>query len=269
MKRLLAGYLALCALVLTGCTAAPDQGGGAPSSAPGSAETWRPSPDAVWEIQLDAPVALRDGVEVYDIDVDNDAELVAQMHDAGAKVVCYFDAGGFEEWRSDAGSFPAEVLGEEMAGWPDERWLDIRRLDVLEPIMRVRIESCAAKGFDAIDPDNINVFENPSGFPLSAEDAVDYFQMLAGIAREHGMAIGLKNSPPIVDAVVDLADFAVTEQCQELGECESYQPFVQAGKAVLDIEYAGTAAEACSGSPQGFTTVFADVALDGPVTRCP
>lgn len=56
-----------------------------------------------------------------------------------------------------------------------------------------------------IDPDNLGVFENPSGFPLTPGDAVAYFQMLSGIAREHGLAIGLKNSPPIAADVVDLA----------------------------------------------------------------
>ena len=61
-----------------------------------------------------------------------------------------------EDWRADVGDFPAAVFGSEMEGWADERWLDIRRTDLLEPIMRRRIETCAEKGFDAVDPDNMN-----------------------------------------------------------------------------------------------------------------
>ena len=51
-------------------------------------------------------------------------------------------------------------------GWPGERWFDIRRLDVLGSIMRDRIENCRRKGFDAVEPDNVDGYANRTGFPL-------------------------------------------------------------------------------------------------------
>ncbi len=48
------------------------------------------------------------------------------------------------------------MLGKEYEGFPEERWLDIRRIDLLAPILRARIDACRAKGFDGVDPDNLN-----------------------------------------------------------------------------------------------------------------
>ncbi len=230
---------------------------------------WAPRPADQWEIQLQGAVALREDTEVYDVDLDETAAAAVQeMHDAGAKVVCYLNAGAVEDWRSDSADFPAEVIGEPMDGWPGERWLDVRRIDVLEPIMRARIEACRAKGFDAIDPDNVEGYANPSGFDLTVADAVAYFDVLARIAHEQGMSIGLKNGAAMVTDVVDLADFAVNEQCQAFGECDGWKPFAERGKAVLNIEYEGGADAACAGRPDGFTTVYGVPELDRPVTRC-
>lgn len=266
MKKPPAGYLSLAAaLVLAaGCDAGADGTNG------GAAERWVPEPADVWQIQLQGEVELREGADVYDVDIDETtAAAVQAMHDSGAYVVCYLDAGAVEEWRADAASFPPEVVGQPMDGWPGERWLDVRRVDVLEPIMRARIRTCRDKGFDAIDPDNVEGYANETGFDLSAADAVAYFEMLARVAHEHGMSIGLKNGAGIVPDVIDVADFAVVEECQQYGECESWRPFADAGKAVLDIEYDGTADSTCAGEPEGFTAVHAVLALDRPVTDCP
>ena len=64
-------------------------------------------------------------------------------------------------------SFPSAVLGAEVEGWPGERWLDIRRLDVLGPILKRRLDLCRRKGFDGVEPDNVDAYANDSGFPLS------------------------------------------------------------------------------------------------------
>jgi hypothetical protein len=42
-----------------------------------------------------------------------------------------------------------------MDGWPKEKWVDIRSVHV-RTIMSKRIELAAQKGFDAIDPDNVD-----------------------------------------------------------------------------------------------------------------
>jgi hypothetical protein len=48
-----------------------------------------------------------------------------------------------------------------------EKWLDIRRIDLLAPILRARLDLCNVKGFDAIEPDNIEIYDNNTGFPLT------------------------------------------------------------------------------------------------------
>ena len=45
--------------------------------------------------------------------------------DLGRKVVCYIDAGTWEDWRPDAAQFTTSLLGRSN-GWPGERWLDVR-----------------------------------------------------------------------------------------------------------------------------------------------
>jgi hypothetical protein len=66
------------------------------------------------------------------------------------------------------------VLGRNLDGWPGERWLDIRRIGALRPIMKARIAKCARKGFDAVEPDNIDGYQNRSGFPLTGSDQLRY-----------------------------------------------------------------------------------------------
>ena len=66
------------------------------------------------------------------------------------------NAGAWERFRRDKDKFPDSALGRALDGWPGERWLDIRRIGVLGPIMKARIARCARKGFDAVEPDNID-----------------------------------------------------------------------------------------------------------------
>jgi hypothetical protein len=74
--------------------------------------------------------------QVFDIDgVENDATVVATLHAAGRRVICYVDTGAAEDFRPDYQSFPSTLLGK-LDGFPGERWLDIRRLDALRPIIQ-------------------------------------------------------------------------------------------------------------------------------------
>ncbi|WP_175406816.1 endo alpha-1,4 polygalactosaminidase [Brevibacterium sp. CS2] len=228
-----------------------------------------PPTGASFHIQYEGAVDFGLPVDVYDLDGDDTAETdVRGLRDRGVYPICYLSIGTVEDWRADASDFPAEVIGEPYEEWPGERWLDIRRHEVLLPIMSRRIENCADKGFLAIDPDSIDVFSNDSGFGLTEEDAVAYMRAIADIAHEHGLAIGLKNAGEIVPEVVDLVDFAVLEQCLDLGECDWYAPVAEAGKAVFDIEYVGRLADVCAAAPAGFTVVRSDLPLSGAIERC-
>ena len=43
----------------------------------------------------------------------------SSLHAQGRHVICYLDAGTWEEWRSDASEFPKSVLGSVVKGYPE------------------------------------------------------------------------------------------------------------------------------------------------------
>jgi len=208
-----------------------------PASAAARPFATPPGPGAPFQIQLDGGVPDDPGAAIVIVDGSVPADAVAALHASGTYVVCYLSIGTWEDWRPDANAFPAAVLGASLDDWPDERNVDLRALDVLGPIWAARLDACAAKGFDAVDPDNIDSFENDSGFPLTADDAVAAWEWVAREAHARGLAVGQKNAPSLTPRLVGLADFAVTEQCLEQGWCDDVGAYVAAGKPVLAIEY--------------------------------
>jgi hypothetical protein len=86
------------------------------------------------------------------------------------------------------------VLGSGLEDWPGEKWLDVRQIDTLAPIMRSRLDLCKSKGFDAVEADHVDGYSNSSGFPLSAEDQLRYNRFLASKAHARGLSIGLKTT---------------------------------------------------------------------------
>jgi hypothetical protein len=137
------------------------------------------------------------------------------------------------------------VLGKTN-GWPGERWLDIRQVDVLRPIIAKRFDMCKAKGFDAIEPDLMDNYANDTGFAITARDQLRFNRMIADLAHERGLSVGLKNDVEQIPLLVNSFDFAVVEECAEFEECEGTLPFIQAGKAVLHVEYKLRNAQFCA-----------------------
>ncbi|MEU0069166.1 endo alpha-1,4 polygalactosaminidase [Streptomyces sp. NPDC006332] len=219
-------------LLLTACTTAPGKDVGRQAGG-----HWRPRPAVAWQWQLTGRVDTGVDVPVYDIDgFDQSEATVATLHDEGRRVICYLSTGAWEDWRPDAEKFPRSVLGEGN-GWEGERWLDIRRTDVLEPLMAARIDMCRDKGFDAVEPDNMDGYRNRTGFPLRAADQLRYNRLVARLAHDRGLAVGLKNDLDQIPQLVDDFDFAVNEQCAQYGECADLKPFIAADKAVFHVEY--------------------------------
>jgi hypothetical protein len=209
--------------------------------------------------------------QVFDIDGEqNTAGTVARLHALGARVICYFDAGGWEDYRSDASSFPESVKGNTIDGWPSERWLDVRQVSVLIPLMEKRVQDCKAKGFDAVEPDIQDGYTNSTGFPLTAADQLAYNKALAALAHRYGLGVALKNDPEQASEMAAVDDFAVVEECYQYSECSSYSPFIKAGKAVLHVEYKGTTAAFCpSVTALGFSSMKKKLALDAWREICP
>jgi hypothetical protein len=124
---------------------------------------WIPAVGTSWQIVLNAPLqidarhpAVTPDVDVFDIDLfDNPIETVQALHSLNKRVICYFSAGTYEEWRIDAKEFPKSDLGKPLEDWPGERWVNLKSSRVRD-IMARRIRLAAEKGFDAIDPDNVD-----------------------------------------------------------------------------------------------------------------
>jgi hypothetical protein len=216
-----------------------------------NASIWKPELNTSWQIQFTGPLDLSVEAMFFDIDLfDHDASEVAALHTRGRRVACYVNVGAWEDWRPDADQFPPAVLGSDYAGWPGEKWLDIRRIDLLGPIMQARLDQCQAKGFDAVEPDNIDGYANDTGFPLTYLDQLTYNVWLANEAHRRGLSIGLKND---ADQVADLLahfDWALTEDCFHQGWCDQLQPLLDAGKAVFAIEYTDTGITTSQFCPQ-------------------
>ena len=244
-----------------GPAGAPPDAAAAGDASP--ATRWVPPPGTTWQWQLTTPVDTSVDAEVYDIDgVEAGADTVAALHRAGRKVVCYVNAGAAEDFRPDHAAFPDDVQGGP-DGWHGERLLDIRRLDVLAPIMAARFDMCRQKGFDGVEADLVDGYVQDSGFPLTAADQLTYNRMLADLAHERGLSIGLKNDLDQVADLVDEFDFAVNEQCFQYEECDRLAPFVRAGKAVFTAEYELEPADFCPAArAAGFSSMQKRTNLD-------
>jgi hypothetical protein len=215
------------------------------SSARAVAARWMPPQHLTWFWQLQGTVNNNEPVAAYDIDgFENEASEVAALHAQGRHVICYIDAGTAEKFRPDYDEFPAATLGRSN-GWPGERWLDIRQLGAIEPIMAARFRMCREKGFDAVEPDNIEAFANKSGFEISPAQQLTYNEWIANEVHALGMAVLQKNDGEQSAQLQPYFDGALSEQCNQYKECSDFQPYLAAGKPVLNAEYRGKPAKFC------------------------
>jgi hypothetical protein len=240
---------------------------------PAHAETTAPKPGASFSLLLgaqgDPPFA-----DVIDLDLfDASAADVAALKAKGAYMVCYINVGAFEDWRSDKDSFPAEVIGKEYEGWAGERWLDIRQIAALGPVLKRRFKLCKDKGFDAIEPDNLDGFETQSGFPLTRADQIKFNRWIAAEAHAIGLSIGLKNVPDQLPELAGSFDWALLEDCFDQGWCADYAPFWGSGKAVFVVEYTDNDVDFGAFCAQmktlGFSGLLKNRSLDQFEKRCP
>ena len=198
---------------------------------------YKPPVSVSWQWQLNGEVNPDYPVALYDIDLfDSPASLINSLKASGKKVICYFSAGSYENFREDKDRFDPAALGNLLDGWPDEQWLDIRSLNVAE-IMVERLNLALQKGCDGVEPDNMDGYLNDSGFELTARDQLAFNKFIANEAHKRGLSVGLKNDLEQIPELVDFFDFSVNEQCHEFDECDALEPFIQAGKPVLNAEY--------------------------------
>jgi len=237
----------------TTISAAP-QGGGAAVS------------PSVWDIDLYVDQAIAGNNTTLD------TAAVNAIHARGGHVICYVDAGTWENWRQDAGQFPASVLGNKN-GWPGEKYLDIRQLSVLGPIMTARVQKCKQAGFDGVEFDNVDTYTAKTGFPLTANDQLNYNTYLANLAHSNGLSVGLKNDLEQAETLKPYFDYAINEQCMQYKECDLPAPglpgWVSSGKAVFEVEYKASMLNCTKSNGWNFNAILKDLNLyDTPWTPC-
>ncbi|KAF3764265.1 hypothetical protein M406DRAFT_41945 [Cryphonectria parasitica EP155] len=246
---------------------------------------WHPPVGTTWNYVLSDPVRLDHTIEQFDVWIidlfDTPVSTINELHRRGRKVIAYFSAGTYEDWRPDAHLFPREALGRPLSGgWEGERWIETNSAPIRANIMIPRLELAASKGFDGVDPDNIDGWDNRNGLGLTPEGAVSYVSWLAREAHRRGLACGLKNGATIVPRLVEVVQYAVVEQALQYGEARSYVPIIEAGKPVFHVEYPkgddpdskkqndgkdvrGAKRDKCfAGRELGFSTIIKNVKLD-------
>jgi hypothetical protein len=191
---------------------------------------------------LSGAVPTSSSIQALAVDVfDTPQTTIDALKAQGVKVICYFSAGSYEDWREDASRFPAAYLGKNLDGWPGEKWLDIRGIDSpsnpIRAIMLDRIALAKAKRCDAVDPDNVDGYLQDSGFTMTDSDQIAYLTFLSSSAHAQGLKIGLKNALDLIPRVVSMFDFSLNEQCYYFQECDLLIPFIQQNKAVFIVEY--------------------------------
>jgi hypothetical protein len=133
------------------------------------------------------------------------------------------------------------VLGNAVGGYPKERYLDIRRTDILLPIIGARLSHAAAKGCNGVEPDLDDTYAVTTGFPLTVGDQLAYNTAVAAAAHAHGLSIGLKNGASsdgsFEAAMAGVTDWALNESCNRYDECGGYSAFISRGKPVFQVEY--------------------------------
>ena len=207
-------------------------------ASPAEAARWVPAPGTTFEWILQGYDGTVPDAEAIDVDLfETSKARVAALNAAGKKTICYVSVGSWENWRPDKNDYPARLLGKPLDGWPGERYVDIRNITDLGPILLKRLDLCRAKGFIAIEPDNLDVWQNNSGFDITRADSIRFLKWLANMAHTKGLSIGLKNVTELQSAVIDKFDWALTEDCFAQHWCADSKPFIDAGKAVFAVEY--------------------------------
>ena len=212
---------------------------------------WMPkaSENLKWQWQLQGEIDVTLPVQVYNVDIDVPQDKLDQLFDRGIKVICYFSAGTVEYFRTDAVLFPPQIIGEQYEDLVDEQWIDYANIEALAPIMTARMDKCKAKGFHAIEIDNVDahnyetvnefgqVVNIGTNFNMTLDESIAYVRWLTNEAHSRGLGIGLKNAEEMVPDVVDEVDWMLVEDCFFDSWCMAATAFIDADKPVFMAEY--------------------------------
>lgn len=170
---------------------------------------------------------------------------------AGLWSACYVNAfqtqPGSADWPADLLLRGADGRPVEDPDWPGEFLVDIASARQRERVLAVVgpwFDDCAAAGFTAVEPDNLDSWTRSEGL-LDADDAAATARALVDRAHAAGLAIGQKNAPELAGAGLGF-DYAVAEDCGAFDECAVYTAVYG---SVLDVEYTDEGFDAACGTP--------------------
>jgi glycosyl hydrolase family 114 len=196
--------------------------------------------------------------------------VVQALHAAGKYSICYVEAGAQQAEPDSANFAPGDYTNGSnaqttaMQGWPGEYWYDIRgfanyvagnpasltgaAVNIAAGLAR-RIQDCAIEGQDALEPDDLDGYTNPSqtgasggGWGLTQADSAGFERWLAYTAHSDGLAIFQKNDPANAGVDEPLFDGMIIEECNAYtdpcaGSGGDATAYLNAGKPVLNAEY--------------------------------
>lgn len=274
--------LVICLLLVTNCK--KDNSVDDPANAvdgnslPGGKVTWwQPAAQTSFDWDLDNIDAnTKFTGNVVDVDAfTTTAETVTALHKQGKKVIAYLSVGTLEDDRPDGALLPAEVIGKKYSEWPHEKWLDIRQLDKLKPWLNSRFNMIVKKGFDAIEPDNLDGYTNTTGFALSIDDAKKYADYLITLAHSNGLGIGQKNVPDLTADYAAKFDWVLTEDAFNQGWQKDVDRYIALKKPVFAVEYTDVTSQTTfeqsicpAASTLGYTAILKHRNLDLWVDKC-
>jgi hypothetical protein len=215
------------------------------------AATWAPPPvNAKFDYQIggDYPLPRRASVVSRD--------WFSGSADARAYSICYvnaFQTQSDEDWvdRPDEKSnWPRDLVLEELGddpNWGGEYLVDLgsadkraRAAEWVQPM----IQTCAAKGFEAVEYDNLDSWTRFDGTPVEGRvpfgkrKAIAYAELLTDRAHALGLAVAQKNTLGLSRRQARRRigfDFAIAESCGRHSECRDYRALY--GDRVIAIEY--------------------------------
>lgn len=168
----------------------------------------------------------------------------------GTFSICYLNA--FQTQPGQGSSWDRGLLLHDRSGrplvdpdWPDEFILDTTTEADRQAIasrLEVLIDSCATRGFDAIEPDNLDTYARSyvrrhAERAPTRDDNVALLALLADRAHQRGLLIAQKNAGEDSATIRRKAgtDFAIAEECQRYDECQASTDVY--GPNLIEIEY--------------------------------
>ena len=236
-----------------------------------SSGTWAPPPaNAAFDYQIGSPYTPPAGVSV--VSRDHGAAAAAGLYN-----ICYVNA--FQAQPDDLSWWQSKhpsVLLRDASGkvvidkdW-NEALLDYstaaKRAE-LTTVVGTWIDECAGKGFQGLEPDNLDSYTRSKGL-LTESQAVAYAASLTSYAHGKGLAVGQKNTADLSTATAKQVgfDFAVAEECADFSECQSYT--ASYGTHVIVIEYSQSGfTKACNSYGSKLSVVLRDVDVTSPGSK--